>query len=79
MKITAKVVYKNDTHRRLEEWLGHMMNTLQYFVEENDIGTAKSFYTKIQGIAWAMCMADCITLDRYYYIEHKADKVMGWA
>lgn len=78
MKITAKVVYKDETHRRLEEHLEQMFKTLQGFVDRGDAETAVHVYTKIQGIAWAMCVANCITLERENYIENRACKVMGW-
>lgn len=78
MKIKAKVVYKDETHRRLERWLEQMFRTLQRFVDRGDMETATYVYTKIQGIAWAMCMADCISLERENYIEHRACEVMGW-
>ena len=78
MKITAKVVYKDETHRRLERWLEQMFRTLQRFVDRGDTETATYVYTKIQGIAWAMYIANCISFDRFRYIENRANKVMGW-
>lgn len=78
MKITAKVVYKDETHRRLERELEQMLGTLRTFVDRGDKETAVHVYTKIQGIAWAMCMANCISIYRFYYIEGRANKVMGW-
>ena len=78
MKITAKVVYKDETHRKIERELEQLFRSLQTFVDRDDTETAVHVYTKIQGIAWAMCMANCISLDRFYYIESRANKVMGW-
>lgn len=77
-KIKAKVVYKDETHRRLEREIEQMLRTLQRLVDRDDTETAVHVYTKIQGIAWAMCMADCISIDRFHYIENRANKVMGW-
>lgn len=79
MKITAKVVYKDETHRRLEREIEQMFRSLQRFVNRGDRVTAVYVHTKIQGIAWAMYMADCISIDRFRYIENRANKVMGWA
>ena len=79
MKITAKVVYKDETHRRLEGHLEQKFGSLQRFVDRDDRETAAHVYTKIQGIAWAMYIANCISIDRFRYIENRANKVMGWA
>lgn len=77
MKITAKVVYKDETHRRLEGHLEQMFRSLQRFVNRGDRVTAVYVHTRIMGIAWAMCMAGCISIDRFRYIENRANKVMG--
>ena len=79
MKITAKVVYKDETHRRLEREIEQMFRSLQRFVNRGDRVTAVYVHTKIMGIAWAMYMADCTSIDRFRYIENRANKVMGWA
>jgi len=78
MKITAKVVYKDETHRRLERELEQMLGTLQRFMNRGDRVTAVYVHTKIMGIAWAMYMANCFSIARFYYIENRANKVMGW-
>lgn len=79
MKVTAKVVYKDETHRRLEREIEQMFRSLQRFVNRGDRVTAVYVHTKIMGIAWAMYMADCISIDRFRYIENRANKVIGWA
>jgi len=78
MKVRAKVVYKDETHRRLEGHLEQMFRSLQRFMNRGDRVTAVYVHTKIMGIAWAMFMANCISFDRFHYIENRANKVMGW-
>ena len=78
MKIKAKVAYKDDTHRRV---MGHY-NTeraiYQKWCDEQNDDMIDYTYARLKAVAWFLTIADCITLEPYWYLEKDLDEARGW-
>ena len=79
MKITARIAYKDGTHRQMMFWYNLWMDTYKQFVEEDNRRMTDYMYEKLMTVVDVLYFTNCIEMPRKKYMEHEIGKVRGWA
>lgn len=79
MKITAKVVYKDNTHKQMMFWFDAWTNSYKQFIEEKNKRMVDFEYDRLYTATDLLYFTGCINHERKKYMEHEINKMRGWA
>lgn len=78
MKVTAKIAYKDNTHKRMMYYFDVWMYTYKQFIEEKNEEMVDCEYNRLWTVTDLLYLTGCINVERKKYMEHEIDKMRGW-
>lgn len=78
MKIDAKIVYKDNTHKRMMRWYNLWVENYKQFIEEENEGMVDFEYDRLCAAIDLLYFTGCINYERKEYMEHEVDRMRGW-
>ena len=79
MKITAKIAYRDKTHKEMMFWYNLWVKNYKQFIEEENERMVDFEYERLFAATDLLYFAGCINHERKKYMEHEINKLRGWA